>query len=125
MTESPKLLPCPFCGGTDIRQSIATDAIYTGTRLYCAECSSSVVYWGGPAFLSRATALWNRRALDPEREAMARVCEAAAAIEMRGEPAMSGEYHKGSYRLAYMQADRLEALAVALADLERARKGEG
>lgn len=107
MTESPKLLPCPHCGGTDIRQSIATDAIYTGTRLYCVECSSNVVYWGGPAFLSRATALWNRRAPDHEREAMARVIE--AAIDMR-------------YGIEYNISSEMNS---ALNDLERARKGDG
>ena len=117
MTESPKLLPCPFCGGTDIRQSIATDAIYRGTRLYCVECSSSVVYWGGPAFRPRATALWNRRAPDPEREAMAKVCEAAKA--------RMDTYDKGEDYTGGIKSVEWNNLRDALAELERARKGDG
>lgn len=46
------------------------------------------------------------------------VAEAAKAIEIRGEPSMSGGYHTGSYRLSHMQSDALERLVKALAKLE-------
>lgn len=67
----------------------------------------------------------NRRAPDPEREAMAKVCEAADGLDK----IITGTViHSVSVRSIDMAKDVVRhkaAVQNALADLERARKGEG
>lgn len=112
MTESPKLLPCPFCGGkarlkpmlnmTELRVDHESACLMYGKR--CAvnhPCETMPV---------NAFAAWNRRAPDPERDAMERVCEAAKEA--------ANEEH--AHRAVGWSARN--DLRVALTDLERARR---
>lgn len=90
MTDEPKLLPCPWCGHTN--------GLVKNPRgdVDCIRCGVGVPH-----------EYWNKRAPDPVRDAMVRLC--VAAKDMRD-------------LYAY---DISEAMRDALADLERARKGEG
>lgn len=119
MTESPKLLPCPWCG--DHPSSMRADA-WDGTRkigcarIWCPTCCSdkaSVALTPDLAYEQSAEA-WNRRAPDPEREAMAKVCEAAQA--------RMDTYDKGEDYTGGIKSVEWNNLRAALADLERARK---
>ena len=59
-----------------------------------------------------AFAAWNKRAPDPEKAAMARVCEAANAVSLN---------YINSVNFMF----GMDMLMEKLADLERARKGDG
>lgn len=96
MTDQPKLLPCPFCGK---KPSLHVMMVNMRVHIFCDECD-----------VKRPASEWNKRAPDPEREAMARVCEAAKAF--------TAEVQRCGWEVAFLD------LAKALADLERARKGE-
>lgn len=102
MTESPKLLPCPWCGSSGLLTG-------HGACTY-VQCSAACPEDLGHTYRTSVEAVehWNRRAPDPEREAMARVCEAARKFS--DHTWCVGDHH---------------ALINALADLGRARKGEG
>ena len=94
MNDQPKLLPCPWCGHTN--------GLVKNPRgdVDCIRCCVGVPH-----------EYWNKRAPDSEREAMARVCEAAAEA--------ADEEH--AHRAVGWSARN--DLRLALADLERARKG--
>lgn len=111
MTESPKLLPCPWCkssarllgGGQPL-----TDEDGQATTATAVACNNDQCQATGPFLASaeQAEEAWNRMcSMVSEVNAMARVCEAAR--DMRD-------------LYAY---DISEAMRDALADLERARKG--
>lgn len=87
------------------------------TIIEAAELQANVVYWGGPEFRDRAITLWNRRAPDPEREAMARVCAAAVGAAREEKHHQAGPYCRHA---AYASRQRLRS---ALENLDRARKG--
>lgn len=105
MTESPKLLPCPFCGETPSDD---------GWLRHDVDCYMDL---GAKRNSDTRAEAWNRRAPDPERDAMAKVCEAARA---RMETYDKGEDYTGG-----IKSVEWNNLRAALADLERARKGEG
>ena len=88
MTEPPKLLPCPWCGAGAFAGIYGSD-------------------------IELRIGAWNRRAPDPERAAMAKVCEAAETV-CRYDWSDNDED-------AYSDMRRLSK---AMENLERARKGE-
>ena len=55
------LLPCPFCGSTDIADEDCSTMQTNGTRLACNECGAMVEGYGGSTCTARATAKWNAR----------------------------------------------------------------
>lgn len=111
MTDQPKPLPCPWCGADRprINRGRFFDAPSVRYRAVCVTdgCCSQT---GWHATEAGAAEAWNRRAPDPEREAMARVCGAASDFV-----AVQGRY--GFEQQAFVLLDKV------LADLERARKG--
>jgi len=113
MTESPKLLPCPLCG-CPIKHGMTKRGRcqlhgepITGHRVWCESCGMSVEYGS----YELAKKFWNKRAPDPEREAMVRnmrdVREALDDI---------GTHDHAVLERCCIILDRM---------LERARKGEG
>lgn len=108
MTDEPKLLPCPWCGHTN--------GLVKNPRgdVDCIRCGVGVPH-----------EYWNKRAPDPVRDAMARVCDAADGLDK----IITGTIiHLVSVRSVDMAKDVVRhkaAVQNALADLERARKGEG
>jgi len=106
MIDQPKLLPCPFCGYTNSVEHHLRRVSNENKRGHvgCMRCGIELPF-----------EFWNKRAPDHEREAMARVCEAAVNHEVIRK--LSSHY------VEYEESRRV--LQDALADLGRARKGEG
>ena len=109
------LKPCPWCG--DHPSSMRSDAWENGRKIGCARiwcptcCADKAAIALTPDLAyEQAAEAWGRRAPDPEREAMARVCIAASDFV-----AVQGRY--GFEQQAFALLDK------ALTDLERARKG--
>jgi Lar family restriction alleviation protein len=57
------LLPCPFCGCSDIVDEDCSNMQTNGTRLACNDCGAMVEGYGGSTCTARATAKWNARAI--------------------------------------------------------------
>ena len=58
MSEELKLLPCPFCGGTNLR-------VCTGEYVHCPDCGTDGPFFicmkGDEDHTAEAIAAWNRR----------------------------------------------------------------
>jgi hypothetical protein len=55
--EDRRLLPCPFCGCKDIRQSVTTSRIGTESMVFCDGCGANIVSTRDPVpyWYKRAT----------------------------------------------------------------------
>lgn len=69
MPDNVKLLPCPFCGGSDIHSSHIRD----GRQITCRDCGASIFAYQ-PNAEAEARMKWNRRTL-PSLEELERGLE--------------------------------------------------
>lgn len=79
-SQSDELLPCPFCGGTDIAQKHGDPVALRWQYIQCHGCGASSIQ---SAHMYRAIAAWNRR---------------AASAPVQGEPD-TDELHFNAQRL--------------------------
>lgn len=106
MTDTPVLLPCPFCGGAPkVRQAVGETWVVCGS---CAASTNSITR------ASVAFDLWNRRAaapsVQPDRGVIDRISAAIADADFGGR--YDGRHDDGS--ICEVQTDDLRALLAAL-----------
>lgn len=75
MTEKPKALPCPFCGGEGHLLCGSGDRYYYECEEQCQSVDRKTE--------AEALADWNKRAPDPEALAMREVVEEAKSVVQR------------------------------------------
>lgn len=62
MADAMKLLPCPFCGGANVR---VKEQPRHGTYAICDDCAAAGPYKKVTGSNDEAAAAWNRRAFPP------------------------------------------------------------